>query len=65
MKDSFIGKKEINEYLDTLDKDKENSIFKYTGDNFEESSYNKTSVNKECLINRALIGETPYRYYKN
>ncbi len=61
MKDSFIGNKEITEYLDTLEKDKENSIFNYTNDNFEELSVNKELKKQESLINNILIKETPYR----
>lgn len=61
MKDSFIGKEEITEYLDTLEKDKENSIFKYTDDNFEELSVDATTEQKETLISNTLIKETPYR----
>jgi hypothetical protein len=61
MKDSFIGNKEINEFLESLEKDKENSIFKYTDDNFDEISIDKTTEQKETLISNTLIKETPYR----
>jgi hypothetical protein len=60
MKDSFIGKQEINEFLNTLDNNKDSSIFKYGSDNKKSTDKSNNSEILEC---HSLIGETPYRYY--
>ena len=59
MKDSFIGTKEINEFLNTLDDNKDSSMFKY-GDQDLRNSIKNTNES-DSLNNEKLYKETSYR----
>jgi hypothetical protein len=60
MKDSFIGKKEINEFLN-IDNHGESTLFNHEQANSKTASlrhFNETN----SFIERSLIKESPYRY---
>jgi hypothetical protein len=59
MSGSFIGKKEINDFLNTLDNNKENSLFKYEDD----AEPKNISQNTECYYKdeNEIFQESSYR----
>jgi fucose permease len=60
MNGSFIGKKEINDFLTTLDNPNENSIFKYGSDDLKNSS--QKTIDTEEIKTEVTVTESPYRF---
>lgn len=60
MKDSFIGKEEINDFLNTIDENKESSLFKY-GEAAPKNSSVRITNDSIITSESKLIRETPYR----
>jgi hypothetical protein len=58
MKGSFIGKKEIDEFLDTIDGNKDNSLFRH-GD--QERISLKTTSDSESISHKKIHKEVWYR----
>jgi hypothetical protein len=64
MKDSFIGKNEINDFLNTIDDNKDSSLFRVC-DNDHKGSSNKHTQITNSSKEEKKFEETPYRYVSN
>ena len=62
MKDSFIGKKDVDDFLNSLDNKDESSMFKYgPGDNFRKTT-SKNGAGSNSDLPDIFNKRTPYRY---
>ena len=59
MKDSFIGKKEINDFLEQLDDNRDSSLFRM-GDQ-ESKNLTRNTNESDILESDKLYKETSYR----
>lgn len=60
MKDSFIGKDEINDFLNTIDNNRDNSLFRISDTENKNSSNKNSQVGINCCSDKKCE-ETPFR----